>query len=101
MSMRGARGVPGVGDHPYVCKTEDLLAFLIFLTDECEICRLSSYCLTLRLKEPKDMTVFYSTSILKTRRAECYMLYETLGNHTEKMPRFPRENLAAHIGRVP
>ena len=57
--MREARGVPGVGDHPYVCTTEDLLALLVFLTDDkAEECEISSYCLTLRLKQPKDMTVF-------------------------------------------
>jgi hypothetical protein len=76
------------------------LAFLIFLADEkaevCEICRLSSYCLTLRLKAPKDMAVFYSTSILKTKRAERYVLYETIGDHTENMPRFLRESRRPH-----
>ncbi len=82
------------------------MAFLVFLTDEkaeeeCDICRLPSYLLTLRLKAPKDMAIFYSTSTLRTKRAERYMLYETIGDHADNMPRFLRENLAAHIGRVP
>jgi hypothetical protein len=49
----------------------------------------------------KTIALFYSTSILKTKRAERYTLYETIGDHTENMPHFLRENLAAPKGRVP
>ncbi len=90
-----------MGDHPYVYTTEDLLAFLSFSTDEYENSRLPACYLTLRLKEQKNTVAFCSTSILKTKRAERYMLYETIGDHAENMSRFLRERLAAHIGRVP
>jgi len=79
-----------LGDHPYVHTNKDLLALLLSLTDEkaeeYEISRLSTYFLTLRLNEPENLAVFYSTSILKTKRAERCMLYETIGDHIENMP---------------
>lgn len=89
-------------DHPYLYATEDLLTFLLFLTDEMaeeyEISRLSPYYLTLRLTGPEGSTVLYSTSILKAKRDERYMLYETIGNYPRNMPRYLREKLAAHVG---
>ena len=76
-------GLWELGDHPYVYTTEDLLAFPYFSTDEYEISRHLACYLTLRLKEQKNTAAFCSTSILKTKRAERYTLYETIGDHTD------------------
>jgi hypothetical protein len=50
-----------LGVHPYVHTNENLLALLLSLTDEkaeeYEIPRLSTYFLTLRPKEPKNMAI--------------------------------------------